>query len=127
MWPDSKGVLESLGKLDLFVNVDIFMTETCKYADIVLPACTSVERSELRCYPMGYIIFTQPAIPPLYDSRSDTDIIYDLAARLGLDDPLLRACYEASVDWILEPAGISVSDLRQHSGGSVCAEAAQIA
>jgi anaerobic selenocysteine-containing dehydrogenase len=117
MWPDSNGFLESLGKLDLFINVDIFMTETCKYADIVLPACTSVERSELRCYPMGYIIFTQPAITPLYDSRSDVEIIYELAARLGLDDPLFKAGYEASVDWILEPSGLSVAELKNHPGG----------
>jgi anaerobic selenocysteine-containing dehydrogenase len=117
MWPDPNGLLESVGKLDLFVNVDIFMTETCKYADIVLPACTSVERSELRCYPMGYIIFTQPAIPPLYDSRSDVEIIYELAARLGLDDLLFKAGYEASVDWILAPSGISVAELKKHPGG----------
>ena len=117
MWPDSNGLLESLEKLDFFVNVDIFMTDTCKHADIVLPACTSVERSELRCYPMGYIIFTQPAIPPLYDSRSDVDIIYELAARLGLDDPLFKAGYEASVDWILAPSGISVAELKKYPGG----------
>ena len=117
MWPDPNGLLESMDKLDFFVNVDIFMTDTCKYADIVLPACTSVERSELRCYGMGYIIFTQPAIPPLYDSRSDVEIIYDLAARLGLDDPLFKAGYEANVDWILEPSGISVAELKKHPGG----------
>jgi anaerobic selenocysteine-containing dehydrogenase len=117
MWPDSNGLLESLEKLDFFVNVDIFMTDTCKYADIVLPACTSVERSELRCYPMGYIIFTQPAIQPLYESRSDVEIIYELAARLGLDDPLFKAGYEANLDWILEPSGISVAELKKHPGG----------
>ena len=117
MWPDSSGLLEALEKLDFFVNVDIFMTDTCKYADIVLPACTSVERSELRCYSMGYIIFTQPAILPLYDSRSDVEIIYDLAERLGLDDPLFKAGYEASVDWIIEPSGISVAELKKYPGG----------
>lgn len=117
MWPDSKGFLDSLNKLDFFVNVDPFMTESCGYADIVLPACTSVERSELRCYSMGYVIFTQPAIPPLYESRSDVDIIYELAARLGLDDALLKAGYEASVDWVLEPSGITVEDLKKHPGG----------
>jgi anaerobic selenocysteine-containing dehydrogenase len=117
MWPDPNGLLESMEKLDFFVNVDIFMTDTCKYADMVLPACTSVERSELRCYGMGYIIFTQPAIPPLYDSRPDVEIIYELAARLGLDDPLFKAGYEASVDWILEPSGISVAELKKHPGG----------
>jgi anaerobic selenocysteine-containing dehydrogenase len=117
MWPDPNGLLESLGKMDFFVNVDIFMTDTCKHADIVLPACTSVERSELRCYGMGYIIFTQPAIPPLYDSRSDVKIIYELAAKLGFDDPLFKAGYEANVDWILEPSGISVAELKKHPGG----------
>jgi anaerobic selenocysteine-containing dehydrogenase len=117
MWPDPNGLLKSMEKLDFFVNVDIFMTDSCKYADMVLPACTSVERSELRCYGMGYIIFTQPAIPPLYDSRSDVEIIYELAARLGLDDPLFKAGYEANVDWILEPSGLSVAELKKHPGG----------
>jgi anaerobic selenocysteine-containing dehydrogenase len=117
MWPDSKGFLKSLGELGFFVNVDIFMTDTCKVADIVLPACTSVERSEIRCYPMGYITLTQPAIVPLYDSRSDIEIIYDLATKLGLDDPLFKAGFESSVDWILKPSGISVAELKKHPGG----------
>jgi anaerobic selenocysteine-containing dehydrogenase len=117
MWPDPNGLLESLNKLDFFIDVDIFMTDTCKYADIVLPACTSVERSELRCYGMGYIIFTQPAIPPLYDSHSDVAIIYELAKRLGLDDPLFKAGYEANIDWILEPSGISIAELKKHPSG----------
>jgi len=117
MWPDSQRMIESLSMLDFFVNVDIFMTDTCKYADIVLPACTSVERSELRCYGSGYIIYTQPAIAPLYDSRSDTDIIYALADRLNLDDPLFKAGYEASIDWILEPSGINIAELKKHPGG----------
>jgi anaerobic selenocysteine-containing dehydrogenase len=117
MWPDSKGFLDSLNQLDLFVNVDLFMTDSCKHADIVLPACTSVERSELRTYAMGYIIFTRPAISPLYDSRSDVDIIYELAARLELNDPLFKAGYEAGNDWILEPGGITLAELKRHPGG----------
>ncbi|MFZ7101214.1 MAG: molybdopterin-containing oxidoreductase family protein [Peptococcaceae bacterium] len=117
MWPDSQGMLESLQKLEFFVNVDIFMTDTCRYADIVLPACSSVERSEMRCWGMGYLIFTTPAIEPLYDSRSDTDIIYGLAEKLGLEDPLFQAGYEASIDWILEPSGMKVEELKKHPGG----------
>jgi anaerobic selenocysteine-containing dehydrogenase len=117
MWPDSKGLIESVGKLDFFVNVDIFMTDTCSHADIVLPACTSVERSELRCYSMAYLILTQPAIPPLYHSRSDVEIIYELTAKLGLDDPLFKAGYEACLDWILEPSGLTVAELKKHPSG----------
>jgi anaerobic selenocysteine-containing dehydrogenase len=117
MWPDPDGFAQSLQQLDFMVNVELFMTDTCKYADIVLPACTSVERSEIRSYPMGYIILTQPAIEPLYESRSDIEIMYGLAAKLGLDDLLFKAGYEASLDWILEPSGISVAELKKHPGG----------
>jgi len=117
MWPDSEGFLRSLDNLDLLVNVELFMTETCKYSDIVLPACTSAERSELRCYPMGYITFTRPAIKPLYDSKPDVDIIFELAERLGIDDPLFRAGYDACIDYILEPSGIKTEELKKHPEG----------
>ncbi|HHX50423.1 MAG TPA: molybdopterin-dependent oxidoreductase, partial [Clostridia bacterium] len=95
----------------------IFMTESCRYADVILPACTSLERSELRCYPNRYIIFTQPAIEARYESRSDADIIFELANRLGLNDPLFQAGFEASLDWILEPSGITIEELEKHPGG----------
>ncbi len=117
MFPDSEGFLAALKKMDFFVNIDLFMTDTCKNADIVLPACTSVERSEMRCYPMGYIILTQPAINPLYESRADVDIIIDLANRLGLDDPLFKGGYEACLDYVLSPAGFTAQELKQHPDG----------
>ena len=80
----------SLKKLDFLVDVDIFMTDSAKLADVILPACTSVERSEVRCYPEKYVTLTEPAIAPLGEARSDTDIVFALARRLGLDDPLLN-------------------------------------
>lgn len=117
MWPDSNQMLKTLQQLDFIVNVDIFMTDSSKWADIVLPACTSVERSELRCYPERYIIYTQPAIPPLYESRSDADIIYDLATKLDLKDSLFEAGYEGSLDYILEPSGMTIKELKKHPAG----------
>ena len=117
MWPDSERMLAGLERLDFIANVDLFLTDTCRYADIVLPAASSVERSEFRCYRQRYAVLTQPAITPLHESRSDIDIIYDLAGRLGLDDELFAAGYEASLDWILEPSGLSVAELKEHPGG----------
>ena len=76
--------------LDFFVNTDLFMTLTCKYADIVLPACSSVERGELKAYQGGYLTFTKQVIAPLYESRSDVDIMCDLARVMDLDDDLLK-------------------------------------
>ena len=79
MFPDSSGFLEAIQQLDFIVDVDPYATDTSKYADIVLPACSSVERSEVRCYPQKYVIFTQPVIAPLGEARSDHDIIFALA------------------------------------------------
>jgi anaerobic selenocysteine-containing dehydrogenase len=45
------------------------------------------------------------------------EIIYELAGRLGLDDPLFRAGYEASLDWILEPSGLCTAELKKHPSG----------
>lgn len=117
MWPNSKYMLEAIQKLDFFVDVDLFMTDTAKYADLILPACSSVERSELRCYQERYIIYTQPAIQPLFESRSDADIIFDLGRRLKLDDNLIDGGYEAALDYILEPSGITIAELKQHPAG----------
>jgi anaerobic selenocysteine-containing dehydrogenase len=133
MFPDSLGFLEAIQKLDFIVDVDPFATDTAKYADIVLPACTSVERSELRCYPQKYVIFTQPVIEPLGESRSDHDIIFALADRLGLPyepgdhprggtylpngAPDFNDAFEATTDWILQPSGMTVAQLKEHPGG----------
>ena len=116
MWPDSTAFAESLKDV-FFVNAELFMTETCRYADILLPVCSSVERSELRCVPENYLILTQPAIDPLFEARSDADILYDLAGRLDLNDEWFSAGYEASLDWVIEPSGLTVSDLKQNPGG----------
>jgi len=56
MWPDSKNMEKALMELDFFVNLDLFMTDTCRFADIVLPVCSSVERSEFRNSPNGFVM-----------------------------------------------------------------------
>jgi anaerobic selenocysteine-containing dehydrogenase len=127
MFPGSASFLEAIQKFEFICDVDLFATDSARYADIVLPACSSVERSELRCYPEKYVALSQPAIAPLGESRSDTDIVFELARRLELDDPLLNpapdgatalgAAFEAALDWILEPSGMTVAQLKQHPGG----------
>ena len=117
MWPDSENMLNALKKLEFFVNTEIFMTDTCKYADIVLPVCTSVERSELKSYNNGYIIYTKPAIQPLFQSKPDSEIIFELAKRLDIDDDLMKQGYEANIDWIIAPSGMTVEELKKHPTG----------
>jgi anaerobic selenocysteine-containing dehydrogenase len=117
MWPGSDFALKSFKKLDFLVDVDLFMTDSARIADVILPACSSYERSELKFYPEKKILWTQPAIEPIGQSRPDADIIFNLASRLASDDDLLQKGYEASVDWILEPSGFKVADLKQYPRG----------
>jgi len=119
MWSNTKKIEESLKKLDFFVNLDLFMTDTCKYADIVLPVCSSVERSEFKSYPGGFVIHTKPAINPLFKSISDYDFIFELAKRLKIEDDLLQSGYDACIDYILEPSGMTADEVKKHPGGMV--------
>ncbi len=117
MWPDSENFIKRLCELEFIVDADPFLTDSAKYADIVLPVCTSVERSEVRCWPMGYVICTQPAIEPVGQARPDVDIIAALCAKLGLGDELLESGFDACMDWMLEPSGMTVAQLREHESG----------
>lgn len=115
MFPETDKLLKAMkDNLDFFVDTDLFMTMTAKYADIVLPACSSLERGELKPYEGGYMTFTKPVIEPLYESKSDVDILVELARVMKLDDDLLLAGYEASVDWMIDGCGLTVADLKAH-------------
>lgn len=113
MYPQTDKLVKALEKIDFFVNTDLFMTYTSKFADIVLPCCSSLERGEFKVYPGGYGFYTKPAIAPLYQSKSDTDILYELANYMKLDDPLLLEGYEASVDYIMDGCGLTVEDFKK--------------
>jgi len=113
MLPDDGYLARALEKLDFFVNADLFLTDTCKMADIVLPVCSSLERGELETYPGGYAWFTKPAIDRVGESKSDVEIIRDLAKRMELGDADLEAGYEANVDYMLSDVGIGVEELKQ--------------
>lgn len=85
---------------------------TAKYADIVLPACTSVERGEVKAYQGGYLTYTKPVIPPLYESKSDVDILCELARVMDLDDEYLKGGYDACMEWIFDGCGVTLDELK---------------
>lgn len=113
MFPQPQAMLEALEGLDLVVSVDLVMTDLCRCADFILPACTSLERSELKGYPGGFLTCTRPAIPPLYESRPDPQIICELAGWLGLDDKLLKSGYEATMRYLIQDLSVTLEELKQ--------------
>mgnify|MGYP005946499175 CR=1 FL=1 len=117
MYPDTRRFVRALDQLDFILADDIFWTEACRHADLVLPASTSFERSEVKCYAGKFINYTKPVIPPVHDNRDDARIICELASALGLDDPLLRSGYDKCLQYIMSPGGIQDWDaFRAHDG-----------
>ena len=78
---------EALKKVPYYVHVAPFVSEMAQFADIVLPACTFLEQWGYDHSPPGSgfaeVKIKQPVVEPLGDSRSITDIVFELANRLG--------------------------------------------
>lgn len=114
MFPDTPAFYRALDKLDFFVNTDLFLTDTCKHADIVLPACSSFERGEFKVYPGGFATYTNPVIEPLYQAKSDVQMLQDLANIMDLDDDLLKEGYEAGIRYMIRDLSITIEDMKAH-------------
>ena len=101
-------MIEGLLRPDLFTVVhEQFLTDTCDYADIVLPATTfSFEHKELQtAYGHYYLQISQQAIQPLGEARSNVETFRALASRMGFAD----SCFRESVDDMTETALASLT------------------
>ncbi|MBR5571833.1 MAG: molybdopterin-dependent oxidoreductase [Oscillospiraceae bacterium] len=107
MYPESPRFLEALKKMDFVMATDVFHTDVIDHADIVLPASTSFERGEVKCYMGQFVHYTRPVIEPVHDNKDDVEIMTMLANALDLDDDLLRAGYDKSIQHILSPGGFT--------------------
>ncbi|MCM2283199.1 MAG: molybdopterin oxidoreductase family protein [Desulfobacula sp.] len=117
--PQSRQVLTGLKRDDLFVVVqELFMTDTCAHADIVLPGAGFLEVTDLyRAYGHNYIQMARPVIPPVGQSRSTLAIFQDLAARLGFTEEVFSLTETDCIDHFLrDPSpymqGVDVETLR---------------
>ncbi len=94
--PDTAQVRRGLAREDLFtVVVEHFLTDTATFADVVLPSTTQLEHFDiLGAWGHHYISLNNPAVEPLGESRSHGAILRQLAEKMGLDHPALRATDE---------------------------------
>jgi anaerobic selenocysteine-containing dehydrogenase len=90
--PEQDAVRRGLAREDLFVVVhEQFQTDTADFADILLPATTTLEHYDLhKAYGHLYVSLSRPAIAPLGEAMPNTELFRRLAARMGLDHPCLR-------------------------------------
>src|SRR6058998_3689124 len=84
--PDQTLVLRGLAREDLFTVVhEQVMTDTAHYADLVLPATTSMEHTDLyRSFGQFYFQYAEPVIAPQGEARSNWDVFAALARALGV-------------------------------------------
>ncbi len=87
--PESGKVVQGFAREDLFtVVLEHFQTDTADYADYILPATTQLEHWDIHTsYGHTDVLLNRPAIAPVGQVRSNTDIFRALAARMGFDEP----------------------------------------
>ncbi len=121
--PDSVRVQQAMRKLDFMVVVDLFMTETAKLADIVLPACTHLEKGGVgyvygvnTCIP--YAMLRKKVVEPVGESWPDWRIWTELGRRMGYGEQFPWDTEEEVIDFFLKPSGLTREQLeKEHPEG----------
>jgi len=118
--PEQDKMVAGLSREDLFTVVsDHFMTDTARYADLVLPATTQLEQHDIM-FSWGhfYVSLNTPAVEPLGEAISNTELFRRLASRMGFTEDCFTRTDEQMMaeafDWSA-PAmqGITLESLRQ--------------
>lgn len=106
--PDQTVVRKGLAREDLFTVVhERFMTDTAKYADIVLPATSSVEHNDVyNSYGHYTIGCGYQAIPPVGESRSNWNTICSIARAMKIDHPVFAMSELEMIEDIVRHASI---------------------
>lgn len=114
---------EALAALEFYAHSDLFMNPTAEMADVVLPVASPFEREALK---IGFDVSAEaqslvqlrpPVVQPCGEARSDTQIVFDLACRLGLGDFFWGGDIEAAYRHQLAPSGITLDELRATPSG----------
>ena len=90
--PNQNLVRRGLAREDLFTAViEQFQTDTADYADVLLPATTFLEHTDLYfAYGHYYLQLARPAVAPRGEAKSNVEIFRLLAERIGFDDACFR-------------------------------------
>lgn len=120
---DGRRGREALKAVPFYAHADLFMNPTAELADVVLPVASAFEREGLK---LGFEISQEaqsliqlrpPVVPPRGEARADTEIIFDLAGRLGLAEQFWNGDIDAAYRHQLAPTGVTLERLRVTPGG----------
>jgi anaerobic selenocysteine-containing dehydrogenase len=116
---DANRVRQAFEKLEFLVVIDLFKNQTARYADVILPATSCFEKTQLNRASMrnSPVILQNQVIDWLGDSRPDWKILFDLGRRLGFASEFPWSSAEAAIDDQLAPSGLTVALLRENPEG----------
>ncbi|MEW2523736.1 molybdopterin-dependent oxidoreductase [Streptomyces sp. NPDC047071] len=109
-YENTEAVLKALAKLDLIVVCDLFMTPTARFADVVLPASSWLERDQI--VEFNSYLAARRKVTHVDGCRSDEEIILELAARLGLGRHFFPSV-EAALDAKLAGIGLTWEQFKE--------------
>ena len=112
--PDQNRLKRGLAREDLFIaGIEIAMTDSMAYADVILPACTHFEHADIyAAYGQQYLQRAEPVIPPVGESLPNTEIFRRLAARFGFDEAAFRQTDSELMDEALNSEDPRMQGLR---------------
>jgi assimilatory nitrate reductase catalytic subunit len=122
--PDSTFIKRMLAKLEFFACVDFFMSETARFADVVLPGSQHEEDEGTVCSTEGRVIKINAAVTPPGDAKQDWRILQDLAQALGRERgftfatprDIFEELRRASQGGIADYSGISYEKIETQNG-----------
>jgi anaerobic selenocysteine-containing dehydrogenase len=113
----------ALRGLEFHVQTDLYLTPTAAFADIVLPIASGWEREGLA---VGFRLDQSAAervqlrraiVQPRGEARSDMDVVFELATRLGLGEHFWDGNIDDALNHYLAPSGITIEQLRSTPSG----------
>jgi anaerobic selenocysteine-containing dehydrogenase len=122
---------EALERLEFFAQIELTHTPTSRYADVLLPAASFLEFEALHLgftYPIearAHIQRRPAVVAPRHERRSDIEIIFALACRLGLSEYFWNGDLAAAYDHVLAPSGLTWKTLARRPHGVTVAQGEQ--
>ena len=113
--PDRENVLAGFRREDLFtVVLEHFQTDTADYADVLLPATTQLEHTDLhKAYGHTFVMYSARAIEPLGEALPNSEIFRRIAAAMDLDFPELRESDEELMRTALRAMPFTLDQLKE--------------
>jgi anaerobic selenocysteine-containing dehydrogenase len=113
----------ALAALDFYAHADLFMNPTAEMADVVFPVASPFESEalkigfEINAEAQSLVQLRSGVVPPPGECRSDIQVVFDLACRLGLGEFFWNGDIEAAYQHQLGASGLTIEALRAEPRG----------